>query len=390
LKILHLILDSWLCNYVGETFAQLPDTENRYVAFAAGDAPLQHVHTMKLWRRVGRGYFLSRLAREDLEWSDCLVVHYVEPWGALFMLRAPARVATVWSGWGGDYLALVPEGVRALLGPDTAALMQEVRGRQNRRSLREAARRLMQDGIWRFIDLPLLRAAAARANFFSAPIPGDYQMLRSKLGERFRAGYVQLRYGSNEATHSGLPEQPAGGDILLGNSATPTNNHAEALRMLARLDLGDRKVVVPLSYGDPDYRDAIVELGARLLGARFQPLVKFMPRDEYNACIARCAFVVMNHRRQQALSNISVALISGTRVYLDEAGVSYRFFRDAGAHVFSTRELAEQGVAGVAPLTPEQRAANRAAIASLWSQDGVMRDAQSFIRSVAAWRSAPA
>jgi len=386
MKILHLIHDNKFFGYVSGLFALLPQTQNRFVAFAPGTAPTTHIEGLGLWRRVGRGYFLSNAARADLDWCDCLVVHFVEPWGALLMLRAPARVAKVWSGWGGDYLALLPEGEEEWLGAETIELLKSIHRRQRRRSLRETARRLLADGL-RIVDRPLLAAAAARADFFSAPLKEDYDMLRGALGTRFHATYVQLRYGSNEVSHDDLPVQPAGDDILLGNSATPTNNHAEALRLLAGLDLGARKVIVPLSYGDPDYRDAVLELGQRLLGARFEPLLEFMPMAEYNARIARCGVVIMNHRRQQGLGNIAAAMHCGARIYLDETGLMYRFFTGAGAHVFSTRLLEGKGAAWAAPLEPERQAKNRAVLASLWSQDAAVRNANLFVQEVAAWQT---
>jgi hypothetical protein len=231
------------------------------------------------------------------------------------------------------------------------------------------------------LERPLLRHAAARANFFSAPLPQDFALVQRALGRSFRASFIQLDCQCLEHALADSPAELTGGDILLGNSATPTNNHVEALRRLAKADLGDRKVIAPLSYGDPDYRDAIVALGRQLLGERFQPLLAFMPLAEYNALTARCAAVVMNHRRQQALGNIMVALYRGARLYLDEAGMMYRYLREMGMVVQGMREIGARA-SWLEPASPQERARNRAALEALWSRRVVMRNAAAFVAAI--------
>jgi len=385
MKVLHFIHDNKFFAYLQDLFAGLAGVDSRYVALAPGAAPTEFLEGLPLWRRVGPAYVGSDDARADLEWCDCLVVHFLEPWGARLMLRAPRRVATVWSGWGGDYLDLLPGTARSLLGPETRALVAES-ARARRDGLRARARRAYEAAWHRLVGRRLAAAAARRADFFSAPLEEDYAELKSALGPRFRADYVQLRYGSNEASRQNLPETPLGEDILLGNSATPTNNHAEALRTLARLDLGARRVVAPLSYGDAAYGDAVEALGRRLLGARFEPLRRFLPMPEYNARLARCGIVVMNHRRQQGLGNIAAAMMAGARVHLDEEGMMYRFFAARGARVFGVRALATQGLDGAGALDAAARDANRRIIGGLWSQAAAEENARRFVERVEGWR----
>lgn len=386
MKILHLIHDNKFFDFVNAVFSGLPGVQNRFIAFAPGTAPTAHVESIDLWRRVGWLYFISRSAQKDIAWCDCLVVHFVESYGALYILRAPARVTAVWSGWGGDYMALLPDTERALLSPETAALLEDIRREACQQSLSAVIRRLADRARRIFIDRPLRSAAIARADYFSAPLREDYDLLQETLGPRFRARYAQLNYGSIERSFGVGPAGLTGEDILLGNSATATNNHIEMLRLLSRCDLGDRKVVVPLSYGDPDYRDAVVRRGKQLLGVRFEPLLAFMPLAEYNAQLARCSVAIMNHRRQQALGNIGASLYRGARLYLDEAGMMYRVFRDLGAHVSSTRSLEETRALPSEPLTREQQAQNRASLESLWSHEVVMRNAAALVHAVAARR----
>jgi dTDP-N-acetylfucosamine:lipid II N-acetylfucosaminyltransferase len=383
MNILHLIHDNKFFSFMAGLFEALPGVNNRFVAHVPDAATaLRHIGDIKLWRRVGGRYFFSREAREDLAWSDCLIVHYAYAPLTLMMLRAPARVVVAWSGWGADYLDLCAMEGKAAHSEETIRLLAGLRRQRFGHGFRESARYLIEAGWLRFVDRPLRAAAIARTDLFSAPMREDYDLLRAALGPRLRARYAQLRYGSVEHTFQPGPPALTGDDILLGNSATPSNNHADALRLLAGRDLGFRKVVVPLSYGDPHYRDAILALGRRLLGDRFEPILDFMPIADYNALIARCSTVIMNHRRQQALGNIAAMLYRGARVLLDESGAVYRFFRERDACVFSMRMLAQPDAAVLDPLSPEQRARNRAIVESLWSRDAVMGEAARFIEAI--------
>lgn len=110
-----------------------------------------------------------------------------------------------------------------------------------------------------------------------------------------------------------------GRDILLGNSASATNNHADALFLLKKIGIPpESRILCPLSYGSAAYAHRICHLGAKLFGDRFTPIRDFLPLTEYNALISKCSTVVMNHDRQQAFGNILTALYRGATVYMNK------------------------------------------------------------------------
>jgi dTDP-N-acetylfucosamine:lipid II N-acetylfucosaminyltransferase len=123
-----------------------------------------------------------------------------------------------------------------------------------------------------------------------------------------------------------------GSNILLGNSASATNNHLEAFSLLHQLDLKDKKIIAPLSYGSKTYAKAIEQRGRDLFGSRFQPLKSFLPMAEYNRVIGSCGTIIMNHYRSQAVGNIVASLYIGCRVYLNNTD-AYKYFRSIGCHV---------------------------------------------------------
>ena len=124
-----------------------------------------------------------------------------------------------------------------------------------------------------------------------------------------------------------------GTDILLGNSASATNNHLEAFDLLKQCELGDRKVITPLSYGRKRYAQAVASSGQKELPGNFKPLTEFLPLEEYNKIMSRCGVVVMNHYRPEAMGNIIAALYMGAKVFLNNTD-AYKYFKGMGCHIY--------------------------------------------------------
>jgi len=379
-NVLHLTPDEKFILFFSDVFGQRGNVTNRYLVQADQHTPLTHVGGLDVWRVVGKDYFSSPEMTEDLAWADCLIVHYLDVGGARMILKAPSRVAIVWSGWGGDYYGLMPGGERLLYGDETRQLLNNLH--IPRQTLGEKmlalARKAKCQALNRLVVMPALR----QVDYFSAPIKSDFTLLKQALDHRFTAEYTQLNYGSVEKTFLVGGEHCHGDNILIGNSATPTNNHLEIFKLLAAQDLAERKLIVPLSYGLPEYRDAVIEKGRAAFGDRFVPICDYMPLPEYNNLIAQCSVAIMNHRRQQALGNIGAMLHRGAKVFLDEGGPVYSFFKERGAHVFPMSMLGKPNDHVFDALTEQQVDLNREILELEWGHDRVMKNAQEFVSRI--------
>ena len=370
MNILHIVHDEKFIRFVVNHLQAHSQATNKFVAIVGNsNAPLNHIAEVPVWRIVDKSYITSPKMKEDLLWCDALVIHYMGQLEARLVLTAPSNITIVWSGWGGDYYPLLERVIPPLLGVETKQLVYEISQQQqkNNNNFLLNAKRVLSRLRKTLVYDRIFIKAIKRVDLFSSPIPDDYELLKLALGIHFRAAYIQLNYGSVEQSFMTGSDNIIGQNILVGNSATAENNHIEAFKLLSHYGLADRKVIVPLSYGDTKYRDAIICYGKELLGDNFFPLVEFNTLDKYNAIISSCSIVIMNQKRQQALGNIGTLLYIGAKVFFDKDSVSFQFFKNRGAHVFSL-ELFEKKSANVfEPLNNTQQQQNRSIIQAFWA-----------------------
>lgn len=305
-----------------------------------------------------RSMVLSRVSEYDF-----LVVHYMIPEWAEMISEIGERTRVVWSGFGGDYYGSDRSPNDGILAPLTAELVSQWAPK-----LRITGR--LAHALAYYRSGRPKRLAARRADVFSAPVPDDLRVFTARY-PRFRGGYAQLNYATAEESGSG-GAKPTGENVLVGNSASPSNNHLDVFPRLAAAKEPGRKVLVPLSYGEPEaYRDAVLVAGKKHLGSDFMPILDFMPLEEYNGLVASCSFIVMGHRRQQGLGNILSALLSGCSVILDPVNPVYQYLSVEGIRVGSLDDLLTRTIHEFA-LEPQEMVENRAVVERLWGREAVL------------------
>lgn len=125
--------------------------------------------------------------------------------------------------------------------------------------------------------------------------------------------------------------------ILIGNSATETNRHSEIFHMLKNHPNID--IVVPLSYGDNDYRTRIIEEGQKIFGIRFKPILNLMTHNDYINFLKTVDIAIFNNNRQQAGGNILTLLGLGKTVYLSDENLLSKFCFDKGLKFNNVRSI---------------------------------------------------
>lgn len=167
----------------------------------------------------------------------------------------------------------------------------------------------------------------------------------------------------------------SGNSVLLGNSSTPSNNHSEAFRHINLAK--DQKIILPLSYGDIQYRDQIVAIGEERFKESFVPLIEFMPLTKYLDQLKECQYVVMAHERQQAFGTMLMMLLAGSKLFLSVKSPLYNWFLDQEVYVFSMEDELETGL--INPLTEQQKTHNKKILSTFMAEDVIIKQLEDVI-----------
>jgi dTDP-N-acetylfucosamine:lipid II N-acetylfucosaminyltransferase len=350
MKIVHLARDEKFIPLMRELFELAFPGCNHWLIARRSRAALKFVVPGPGVQDRAEWWFRTPLVACDVAGADAIVAHSMTTIFAHAIRHAPDRARVAWLGWGYDYYPLLTPQLGPALLPQTRALVG-------------ADDETPQDKTM------ALTAIAPRLHSFCV-LPPEVPLLRRAVPGLVAAHHELPLFTTEDVFERGAASM-AGPDVLVGNSATASNNHVEAFELLQER-VKDGRVIAPLSYGNLDYGRQVAEIGTRLFGARFDPLTQWMPIDEYNRRTGGCGFVVMNHRRQQAVGNIGAALFKGATVFLRSENPLASFYRDLGIHLRSTDELAA-GTVPLEPLAEAERAANRARIGAHYARSRVIQ-----------------
>lgn len=250
------------------------------------------------------------------------------------------RPKIVWIGMGYDYYDLIYDKVSDQYLAETSLLANKLK-----KTTKASFKKTTLANAKKFIYKILLRPKSKERvldyiDYFSPVLPSEYMKIKSKYN--ISAKYIRWGYGTNSTLFenlNGARVDQNKKNILLGNSATLTNNHIEVLNLISNPNFDFQKIICPLSYGNSIYTKYIVNYGNQLFGSRFHPLTEFVSLDEYLKIIQDCPIVIMNHLRQQAGGNISSMLYKGATIFLNEENPIYDYYRDQDVTIFTINEL---------------------------------------------------
>lgn len=201
-------------------------------------------------------------------------------------------------------------------------------------------------------------------------IEGDYRLAQQWYGARGK-WHECFMYPSNlyqEASIQLLPHE--GINILLGNSADPSNNHIEVLEKLKSCSGENIKIYCPLSYGDQSHAQRVSDYGESLFGDKFIPLRNFMPLEEYNKLLAIIDVAIFNHNRQQGMGNIVGLVGLGKKVYLRNDITTWQTLSNIGLVIGDINDIE------LRPLDDRSANKNKAKIEMYFSRQNLVNSLQ--------------
>ena len=364
MKLLHLTTDNRFVNSIPSAFESVAKGKNTYWVVHDGKPEIVKIPIGKLLSTVDVENPDIAIELNDY---DIVFLHSFAPEFYPLIENADQNIKFVWLGWGFDYYDLLPW---RLTLPKTTSIT----GGAWRYKLRELKKRFITKTLHKKINL------FSKIKYFCPVLPQEYEMLVDIYPSL--PPYFEWNYG---AINPDLipPDQMDmridGNNILMGNSATPSNNHIESLDILSDLDWEDRDVIVPLSYGDKRYKNKILPL----LDEEMNPIVDFLQRDNYIEIMRSCSIALMNHTRQQAFGSIVIMLHMGAKIYLREENPLYHRLKEWGVTVFSIEKLEHDRSDFFIPISSAQADKNRQAVANYYSLNNYCKRTKALIEKVA-------
>jgi dTDP-N-acetylfucosamine:lipid II N-acetylfucosaminyltransferase len=366
-KILHILPDDKFTCYAIEEFNVQPGLSDYVVLTASpGDLPVYTYGEARVIVEGSRDYyeFLNEIKQyKAVIFHSLLSSRTGEIFGCL-----PSAVKVGWVFWGREVYGR-KELSKKFLGRETTLLYYSQRIDHIIKRIPEF-RRGKRPG--KGVSAELKTSAFRRIDVCITDIAEDYEFVKNLFGCSFQ--FAWYNYYSIEDMLGKLTGCTiTGQNILLGNSMTLSNNHLEAFEVLSEFSLDGRKIIVPLSYGEMNYREMILNAGMKKLKDHFLPLTDFMPRGDFNEHVLSCSVCVMNHYRHQALGTTLSALWFGARTYLSNRSTTYNYLKRLGIILFSVEDdLKPSNPEALKPLDPKMAAINKSILLKEYGRENIL------------------
>ncbi len=157
----------------------------------------------------------------------------------------------------------------------------------------------------------------------------------------------------------------SGNNIWVNPAAGYNGNHIDIFKRLSSFNHIE-KICVPLSYGIPYWAKYVEREGRKMFGDKFDPMMTFVPKEEYYKRFLGSNSFIFGHLRQCAVGNIIIALYLGAKVFLYKENPLYDFYKSMGVSIFNIEDELNEDEA-YAPLADEFRQKNREIMRSNYS-----------------------
>lgn len=355
MRILHIMLADPKFEAQAKNFFDDDDFDNDWVLFAydrESKKDRKDVYDFASWEEQPE---LKQHFEQKASQNDVLLVHFLIPGSASFLSAMSRQIPVVIQFWGGDYVSQLMPSSKTFL-PLTHSLLVDEPSKQN------FFRRFARIGLekWRKITRRNhVSESLEKASGFLTLLPEERLLFPKKFWPKHLN--AKVIYGNFDSAPPQSRNSKSELTVVLGNSATPSNNHLDFLQLLSICPSPIDHLILPLSYGDLSYGESI-RARFESSGLKTTVLKDLMPLPEYEAMLNQVDVLIMGHLRQQGLGNILKALQQGKTVYLHPKGSNYAHFKSRGFAVRNTQDLAK----GIELISEADQIRNAALVYQYW------------------------
>ena len=349
IKLLHIVREYKFYVPVSASFNCTPYYDNTYLYYQYKDMSEESLKFKKISTIEYAHSPEDLLDYISAEHFDAIFFHCVRIQDWELISRIPRNVIIIWWTWGYElyikYGMLKPFIPMKLYKKYTAEYFQF-----NKRATPAIKRITIWIGRYvKSIYFYIYKKRAFKNIDYICPVTNKEYSI---LSENPLLSHIKKFYKPQSVSIPAVKDMKAG-HILIGNSATPTNNHLDIILTLNKFDLHGRKCVIPLSYGDDSYRAYLKNKLAYTTDLNITYLDSFMPRNEYDELFCHISHALFGVVRQQAVGNIRICLAHGIKIFLYKDSILYQELKSIGYKIYSIEDdLSQKELETV--LTPDE------------------------------------
>lgn len=294
------------------------------------------------FKHVKKEDFVFKICKEDLNEvvsnitpETIVILHSLSPLFYDFVIRLPKIIKVVWfcfgfevyndSNYFKNYLLL--DTITKAKFPDVEKSIKE--------KLIEKVRpyyRILKPG------LPLSQReskekAIERIAYLGSSFKDEFEQICQLLNQK-KKFFNFWYYPIEMIVDVNQPINYSKSKILIGNSGFKSNNHLDVFHKINMYSLKNLEIVVPLNYGEPKYIQEILNQGNKDFKDAFNPLLDFMPLQDYNSILESVGVAILNNKRQQAVGNTIALLWFGAKVFLSDKNPFYQYLKREGILIY--------------------------------------------------------
>ncbi|MBC8386742.1 MAG: TDP-N-acetylfucosamine:lipid II N-acetylfucosaminyltransferase [Actinobacteria bacterium] len=357
-KILHIAIDEKFIESANWQFEKIYPGSNKFYIIIPDveNYKLEHVKTHTNFEILPNNKQSLKFILDQIDEYDLVVLHNIDYFKSKIVYKSNKKIKFLWLFWGFEIYNEHKYFSKKIYGDLTKKEFFDSKHISIKDVIKQQYDAISNFSVYRKL---IKLKAIKKIKYFSTIIKEEYDLLKNL--NIISSEYIKFSYYPLEFIFKNHEDiYIAGNNILLGNSATETNNHLEAFEILKNCNLQNKKIIVPLSYGNMEYAKQIIKTGKTTFGTLFEPLTEFMSLNEYNNIIQSCDILIMNAYRQQAEGNIFAMLWMGAKVYLDERNTVYNYLKRIGCLVYSiNKDLKPENKNAFSPLNKNEIERNR-------------------------------
>lgn len=334
MNVLHVFPDEKFFDGVSNTFDKVEGITNHYIFYTPDrNYKFKFIRSQQKIRiETNKKEYYKCFSDKSI---DVIFFHSLSNYYYELVLKADSKKVIIWWSWGYDLYQtnLINLELFKPLTKKSIKTLNKVGLNINESIITRVIKHLRIKNLLRR-NTKIRSKVISRINYFIPVFPIEYDLI--KENNFFNAQLFMERGVFRDFDESLLSHEvpSSDGNILLGNSATFTNNHIDIIELLKYLKIQNRKIIVPLSYGEKKYSEFI----KTKVDDRYQILENFLMFSEYEKLISSCSYALSGAIRQQSIGNINMCLLKGIKVFLYSNSLIYKQLKRDGYIVFSIDE----------------------------------------------------